>query len=146
MTTLYTIGFAGWGAEAFFTALQEAGIRRMLDIRLNNVSQLAGFAKRDDLRYFLRELCDADYAHIPDLAPSKELLKGYRDGSIDWPGYVAIYAGLLQERRALDQVRLAELPGACLLCSEHVPDQCHRRLVAEALAERWPALQVVHLV
>ncbi len=146
MTTLYTIGFAGWGAEAFFEALRDAGVRRILDIRLNNTSQLAGFAKRDDLRYFLRELCGADYAHIPELAPSKELLKGYRDGTIDWTGYEAIYAELVHERQSLDRLVLHDLDGACLLCSEHQPDQCHRRLVAEALAERWPALQVVHLM
>ena len=68
---LFTIGFTKKSAEGFFTNLSKAGVKRVIDIRLNNMSQLAGFTKRDDLRYFLRTICNIDYIHLPELAPNK---------------------------------------------------------------------------
>jgi len=143
---IHTIGFTQKTAEEFFELLRAAGIKRLVDVRLNNVSQLAGFAKRDDLRYFLRELCDADYVHLPILAPDEGLLKGYRDKTISWEDYVPRYQALLTERR-VEEVLDRSLFGvpAVLLCSEPTAERCHRRLAAEYLAGAWGGAVVRHL-
>ena len=115
-------------------------------MRLNNVSQLAGFAKRDDLAYFLREICGMDYVHLPDLAPTKEMLDAYRKDHRDWEIYERQFLALMGERRIQDNdgVKRA-LPDGCLLCSEDTPEHCHRRLVGEHLQQQWGDLEVVHL-
>ncbi len=143
---IYTIGFAKKSAAGFFDALRRAGIRRLIDVRLNNTSQLAGFTKRDDLRYFLQEICRADYHHEPALAPSKEILDAYKGKQISWEEYQARYVALLAGRAAETAVdrRLFDVP-AVLLCSEPAPEHCHRRLAAEYLARKWPDVRVVHL-
>lgn len=142
--TLFTIGFSGKGAEAFFSSLREARVRRLLDIRLNPSGQLSGFAKDRDLPFFLRELCSIEYCHLPILAPTKPLLDDYRKKAIDWPEYEQIYLLILNERNAATKIDPALLSDACLLCSEDDPRQCHRRLAAEYLATVHP-LQVRHL-
>lgn len=142
---IYTIGFTQKSAERFFGLLRAAGIRRLVDVRLNNASQLAAFAKQDDLRYFLRELCRAEYLHLPNFAPTKELLKKYKGKSLDWPGYEREYARILAERqpeRAFD-ASFFSTP-TVLLCSEAGPERCHRRLAAEYLARLF-GLGVAHL-
>ena len=141
-----TIGFTRRSAEDFFGTLRRAGIRRLLDVRRSNTSQLAAFAKRDDLAYFLRELVDVEYREAPLLAPTPELLEGYRKRRITWPEYAAAYRRLLDEREAHHRLDrgLFETP-AVLLCSEHSPDRCHRRLVIEHLAEHWGDVTAVHL-
>jgi uncharacterized protein (DUF488 family) len=143
---VYTIGFTQRSAAAFFGALRGAGIRRLLDVRLNNTSQLAGFAKRDDLAYFLRELCGAEYVHEPLLAPTQELLDAYRKARGSWDVYAEQFRVLLAERgveRALDRSLLAG--PTVLLCSEPTADHCHRRLVLEYLAVAWGDVTPVHL-
>jgi uncharacterized protein (DUF488 family) len=143
---IFTIGFAKKNAEQFFGLLRGAGIRGLIDVRLNNVSQLAGFTKRDDLRFFLRELCDADYVHEPRLAPTSEILKAYQRKEIDWPEYERRFGALLIERHAEHVIprTLFDRP-TVLLCSEPTAARCHRRLVAEYLAGHWGDVKIVHL-
>ena len=142
---VYTIGFTKKSAESFFDLLQESGAKRLIDVRLNNVSQLAGFAKRDDLAYFLRHICRMDYEHMPDLAPTQEMLKAYRDGQVTWDDYERRFLTLMAER-GVEKLPIKELiTDACLLCSEETPDQCHRRLVAEYLQRQWGDVEIIHL-
>ncbi|WP_370327554.1 DUF488 family protein [Euzebya sp.] len=145
MTTLYTIGFTRSSAEDFFGRLRDAGVTRLLDIRLNNRSQLAGFSKAGDIEFFLRELVGADYEHRPDLAPTQDLLKGYRGGDVGWEPFADAFLDLMAERRIEESDRTRFEGGAVLLCSEPTADRCHRRLVAEYLAERWSDLEIAHL-
>ena len=140
-----TIGFTGKPARRFFGLLREAGVKRVLDVRLNNSSQLSGFAKRDDLAWFLGELGGIDYEHLPSLAPTRELLGDYRKKMIDWDTYAARYLDLMRARRVDETLSPELLDAGCLLCSEHQPHHCHRRLVAEYLDDRWGGLRVEHL-
>jgi uncharacterized protein (DUF488 family) len=142
---LFTIGFTKKNAEVFFTKLRNAEVTRLIDVRLNNVSQLAGFAKRDDLTFFLKELCSCDYKHIPDFAPTKEILDAYKKKVIDWDEYVERFSKLIIERKIEDKITAEELNHACLLCSEPTPEQCHRRLVAEYLKEKFGITEIIHL-
>lgn len=143
---VYTIGFTQRSAAAFFGALSGIGIRRLLDTRLNNTSQLAGFAKRDDLAYFLHELCGAEYVNEPLLAPTRELLDAYRTDRESWDEYAARYLALLAERRVEDVLDRSLLAGpTVLLCSEPTADRCHRRLALEYLAAYWGDVAPVHL-
>ena len=142
---VYTIGFTKKSAESFFDLLQDSGAKRLIDIRVNNISQLAGFAKRDDLAYFLRHICRMDYEHMPDLAPTQEMLKAYRDGQVNWDEYERRFLALMAER-GVENLPIKELmTDACLLCSEETPDQCHRRLVAEYLQRQWGDVEIIHL-
>jgi uncharacterized protein (DUF488 family) len=143
---IYTIGFAGKTAEAFFGTLKRAGVRRVVDIRLRPNGGLSLFARGTDLPYFLREICGAEYVHVPLLAPTKDILSDYRKKKIDWPEYERRFLALLVERKAAAELdrELFSVPAA-LLCSEAKPDQCHRRLVAEYLQSNWPDVHVTHL-
>lgn len=143
--TLYTIGFSGKSAEQFFALLTKNEVKRVLDVRLNNTNQLAGFTKRDDLRFFLSRLAGIGYEHLPQFAPSAELLKAYRQHDVDWDQYEREYGVLLSERHALESVDCAMFDSACLLCSEATPEHCHRRLLAERIAAEVPKVYVVHL-
>jgi uncharacterized protein (DUF488 family) len=146
LSTIYTIGFTQTSAETFFETLRRAGIRRVIDIRLHNSSQLAGFAKHGDLRYFLRELCDADYIHELQLAPSTDLFNGIKKKHWTWGTYEHAFNDLLAARQvetAIDR-HLFDIP-TCLLCSEPTADHCHRRLVAEYLQAKWGDIEIVHL-
>lgn len=145
MNRMLTIGFTKKSARRFFNLLRESGARRVVDVRVNNTSQFAAFAKRDDLAWFLRELCDMDYVHMPDLAPTKQLLRAYRTGVIDWPEYETRFLKLMRERQIEAKIPREVIEGGCLLCSEDQPHHCHRRLVAEYLAARWGELEVEHL-
>jgi uncharacterized protein (DUF488 family) len=142
---LFTIGFTKKNAKTFFTKLKTVGIQKLIDIRLNNVSQLAGFTKKDDLIYFLRELCDCDYRHEPLLAPTKEILDGYKKKNIGWSEYEIRFRRLLDDREAYKLVSPGELDKACLLCSEPTPDKCHRRLVAEYLKKYFENIEIIHI-
>jgi uncharacterized protein (DUF488 family) len=144
--TMFSIGFTQRSAEEFFGALREAGVRRLLDVRLNNTSQLAGFAKRDDLRFFLREICGAEYEHEALLAPTREMLDGYKKRKGAWSEYEREFLTLMRERRIEERVSRAsfETPTA-LLCSERTTEHCHRRLVMEYFAEAWGGVQLRHL-
>jgi uncharacterized protein (DUF488 family) len=140
-----TIGFTKKSAEKFFTALQQAGVKRIVDVRLNNVSQLAGFSKMDDLRYFLRAICGMDYVHLPELAPTQEILDAYKKEKGDWSLYERRFRELMAERHIEQTVPREIIDGGCLLCSEDKPHHCHRRLVAEYLTEAWGDVQTKHL-
>ena len=143
--SIYTIGFTKKSAKEFVTKIKSAKIKKLIDIRLNNVSQLAGFAKKNDLIYFLHEICDCDYRHEPLLAPTKEILDGYKKKHIDWVEYERMFAKLLQGREAYKLVNLEEINQSCLLCSEPTPEKCHRRLVAEYLEDHFKTLKIFHL-
>ena len=140
-----TIGFTHKNAEDFFTRLQKSGVKRVVDVRLNNVSQLAGFTKRADLQYFLRAIGDIDYVHLLDLAPTPELFDAYKRQGGSWQDYEGSFLRLMAERRIEERVPPDLLDGGCLLCSEPTPDHCHRRLVAEYLAEKWGTVSIHHL-
>jgi len=142
---LYTIGFTKTSAEGFFARLKESGTTRVVDVRLNNVSQLAGFAKRDDLRYFLKALCSMDYIHVPELAPTQEMLDEYKKGGVGWSRYAQLFLALMKHRQIENTVSKELLSNGCLLCSEDKPHHCHRRLVAEYLKEHWGDIDVRHL-
>jgi uncharacterized protein (DUF488 family) len=143
---IYTIGFTQTTAEHFFERLRSAGVARLLDVRLNNSSQLAGFAKAQDLPYFLRELIGAKYAHEPLLAPKQDMLDMYKKHKGEWSDYRNSFLQLMGERRVESVLSPAdfEVPTA-LLCSEATAERCHRRLVCEYLADRWPSVHAVHL-
>ena len=143
----FTIGFTRKSASRFFELLRTSGARRVVDVRLNNVSQLAGFAKRDDLAYFLAEICGMDYVHLPALAPTKQMLDDYKKhgGGGDWSAYETRFLGLMRARRVEQTVAREIVADGCLLCSEDTPDHCHRRLVAEYLDRHWGGLDITHL-
>ena len=144
---IYTIGYTKKPAEEFFDLLESHGIERVLDVRLRNTSQLAGFSKKQDLEYFLRRLLCIEYYHFESLAPTPEIRKAYQESEMDWELYVKEFYGLLEERKVLDTLDrdfFAE-KSCCLLCSEPTPDHCHRRLVAEYLQKSWPDVEVEHL-
>lgn len=140
-----TIGFTKKSAQRFFDLLRSAGAKRVVDVRLSNASQLAGFAKRDDLAWFLRQIGGMDYKHVPELAPTKALLSAYRKAEIDWSAYEERFLDLMRERRIEETLDPKLLEESCLLCSEDQPHHCHRRLVAEYLRDRWGDIDVVHL-
>jgi uncharacterized protein (DUF488 family) len=140
---LYTIGFTKSSAEHFFERLRKANATRLVDVRLNNVSQLAGFAKRDDLRFFTHRLCGIEYEHNLELAPTQPMLSDYRN-SLEWPAYAARFQELMAQRR-IEELDRDHLAGACLLCSEDTPHHCHRRLIAEYLRDKWRDVEIVHL-
>jgi uncharacterized protein (DUF488 family) len=143
---MYSIGFTQRTAEEFFGTLRSAGVQRLLDVRLNNTSQLAGFAKRDDLRFFLREVCEAEYEHEPLLAPTQEMLDSYKKRKGSWSGYEREFLALMRERRIEENIsrELFKTPTA-LLCSERTAEHCHRRLVMEYLADAWGDVALQHL-
>jgi uncharacterized protein (DUF488 family) len=140
-----TIGFTKKSAEEFFEMLRASGIARVIDIRLNNTSQLAGFTKSADLAYFLKVILGVSYLHLPELAPTQEMLTRYRDSKGGWPAYEATFRKLLEERRVEDGLDRSLFDNACLLCSEATPSRCHRRLVAEYLGEKWGSVEIHHL-
>ncbi|MDI6450341.1 DUF488 domain-containing protein [Anaerobaca lacustris] len=142
---LYTIGFTKKTAEEFFASLRGAHVKRLIDVRLNNMSQLAGFSKRDDLAFFLRDICQCDYRHEPALAPTEAILDAYKKKAMDWTEYEARFSALLRQRQPEDHIDLATLDQACLLCSEPEADKCHRRLVAEYFRSKLGHIQIVHL-
>lgn len=142
---IFTIGFTKTTAEKFFSRLQKAGVKRMVDVRLNNVSQLAGFAKKDDLRYFLKAICSIDYVHRPEMAPTQDMLDAYKKAGGKWEDYEHKFISLIESRRIEETVPPEALDGACLLCSEDKPHYCHRRLVAEYLKKKWSDVEIAHL-
>ena len=143
---LFTIGFTKKPAEAFFTKLKRSGAKRVVDVRLNNVSQLAGFAKRNDLEFFLREICHMDYVHLPELAPTQDILDEYKKDRGDWAVYKQRFLELMRKRQIEKRVEPNLVADGCLLCSEDRPDYCHRRLVAEYLKSHWGEVEVTHIV
>lgn len=143
---LFTIGFTQKTAREFFTKLKSAGVKRVVDVRLNNNSQLAGFSKKDDLAYFLKEIALIDYVHLPDLAPTQDILDAYKKHKGDWETYERRFVDLMAKREIEKIIDPEMLQEGCLLCSEHLPHHCHRRLVAEYLNNKWGGIKTKHLV
>jgi uncharacterized protein (DUF488 family) len=143
---IYTIGFTQTTAEHFFKRLNDANIERLLDVRLNNSSQLAGFAKARDLAYFVDELVGATYEHEPLLAPTQGMLDEYKKRKGDWSAYEHEFMSLMDRRRISDILSPSDFDRrTALLCSEATAENCHRRLVVEHLAQSWPGVVGVHL-
>lgn len=143
--TLYTIGFTNKSAEQFFTLLSQNQVQRVIDVRLHATSQLSGFAKKNDLQYFLRTICEIDYCHMEIFAPTKAIFEAYKKNEIDWKGYEQRFLNLMAQRNT-QSIDSNLLNNSCLLCSEHKPEHCHRRLVAEYLSNQLGSINVVHLV
>ena len=142
---VFTIGFTKKSARQFFDTLRKSGAKRVVDVRLNNVSQLAGFAKRDDLAFFLKEVCGMDYLHAPDLAPTQEMLDEYKKLKGDWDTYEKRFLDLMAKRKIEERIPKEVVAEGCLLCSEDKPHHCHRRLVAEYFKQHWGDLDISHL-
>lgn len=142
---LFTIGFTQKTAQFFFETLINSGVRCIIDTRLNNVSQLAGFAKRKDLEYFLNRIGNIQYYHLLDLAPTKDILDRYKKQGGDWETYEKAFLDLMEQRQIEKHVTPELLDGGCLLCSEAKPHHCHRRLVAEYLNQKWGNVKICHL-
>ncbi len=142
---VYTIGFTKKSAADFFELLRGSGAKRVVDVRLSNMSQLAGFTKKEDLEYFLNKICRIKYAHLPELAPTREMLDAYRNGHKNWETYEREFLALMEQRRIEKMGLKRTIANSCLLCSEEKPDQCHRRLVAEYFQRSWGDVEIVHL-
>ena len=143
---IYSIGFTQKSAAEFFGTLKQAGIRRLMDVRLNNRSQLAGFTKNTDLPFFLRALCDASYVHEPLLAPTQEMLDAYKKRKGEWADYEKEFLALMARRDIADVLDCKSFGSpTVLLCSEPTPEHCHRRLVLEYLQNKWGELTIRHL-
>ena len=142
---LFTIGFTKKSAKDFFEILKQSGVKRIIDTRLNNVSQLAGFTKKTDLKYFLQQICKIEYVHILELAPTKDILDAYKKNDGDWQTYEEQFLQLITERQIEHKVSPDLLDGGCLLCSEPTPHHCHRRLVAEYLSQKLGTIKIHHL-
>ena len=140
-----TIGFTKKTARKFFDLLKRSGAKRLIDVRLNNVSQLAGFAKRDDLAFFAKEICGVEYIHMPMLAPTQEMLDAYKKHGGNWGEYEQRVLGLMEARKIEDRLSPDQISDGCLLCSENTPHHCHRRLVAEYLRDHWGHVAIKHL-
>lgn len=142
---IFTIGFTKKSAEQFFTCLKQPGLIRLVDARLNNISQLAGFTKKNDLKFFLREISQIDYVHLPELAPTQDILDAYKKNGGDWSVYEGQFLSLMFARQIEKKLDKNLIAGSCLLCSEATPEHCHRRLVAEYLRDKWDDIEIQHL-
>ena len=143
---VFTIGFTEKTAKRFFELIRSSGVKRVVDVRLNNTGQLAGFSKQADLAYFLRELCQVEYIHVPELAPTKDILDVYKKHGGAWSVYEAEFLNLMERRRIDQSVAKDIVDQGCLLCSENKPHQCHRRLVVEYLQNKWGDINTTHLL
>lgn len=146
MIKLFTIGFTGKSAQTFFNLLRKSNVKKIVDTRINNVSQLAGYAKGTDLKFFAAEIGQIAYEHDTNLAPTKELLSRYRDKKITWEEYEVEYLDLLDVRQISNKINIDLLHESCLLCSEHTPEKCHRRLLAEYLKQVRGDIEITHLI
>lgn len=142
MIKLYTIGFTKKSAEDFFNALIKNRVAKLIDIRINNTSQLAGFTRGNDLKYFLKKIAGIEYEHIIDFAPTKEMLNDYRNKIIDWAAYENIYLDIIKKRDIKTKYNIKDFDNSCFLCSEELPDKCHRRLLVEYLKDSNPNTKI----
>ncbi len=146
MIKLFTIGFTNKSAEQFFDLLKNNQVEGLVDTRINNVSQLSGFAKGNDLKFFAKQIGKINYTHALDFAPTKDLLADYRAKKITWADYEIAYLNLLDSRKVKQKVDVESLHQHCLLCSEHTPEKCHRRLLAEYFQVVRQDIEIVHLI
>ncbi len=142
---LFTIGFTKKNAEKFFSILESNKVKTIIDVRLNNTSQLAAFTKQDDLRFFLHRILNCSYVHLAEFAPTEDILSSYKNKKISWNDYERMYLELLEKRKPENKLSFSDLDHACLLCSEPLPEKCHRRLAAEYLKKKIPGIVVRHL-
>jgi len=146
MITFYTIGFTKKSAEHFFNLLRDNHVMQIVDVRISNSSQLAGFAKGKDLEFFLKEICHIPYKHVIDFAPTKELLDKWHKQEVSWIEYETIYTSILKERDILRKHGIKQFDGSCFLCSEETPENCHRRLLVEYMKKHSTEdVRIVHL-
>jgi uncharacterized protein (DUF488 family) len=145
MTRIFTIGYAGKSAQEFFTILKQAGIRKVIDVRLYNTSQLAGFTRRQDIKYFLQTIVGVEYIHLPIMAPTKQLLNSYKKRLVNWQQYETQFKGIIAQRQIEKYFVPQDMDMNCFLCSEAKADNCHRRLVAEYLTKHWQDISICHL-
>ena len=145
MIKLYTIGFTKKTARQFFELLKKNNVKKLVDVRINNSSQLAGFAKGADLEYFAEAICGIQYEFVADFAPTKELLSDYQNKKITWEEYKQTYRSLIETRKVTEKYDIKEFDHACFLCSEPTAEQCHRGLLVEYFWESNPDIQFVHL-
>lgn len=145
MSVIYTIGFSGKTAEIFFELLKTYDIKTLIDIRLNNISQLAGYTKKNDLKYFLNKICNIRYIHATILAPTKDILDAYKSKKISWNEYEKRYLALMKNRNFEKIIKDYDFDRSCLLCSEKAADQCHRRLAADIIKEAFSLDKIVHI-
>jgi len=143
---VFTIGFTKKSAREFFEKLRRPGLARLVDVRLNNCSQLAGFSKRDDLQFFCESILSIGYVHVRELAPTQAMLDEYKKGNSGWPDYERKFLGLMAERKIEDTVAREVIDGGCLLCSEVRPENCHRRVIAEYLQSKWGDVEITHIL
>jgi uncharacterized protein (DUF488 family) len=143
---IFTVGFTKKSAREFFSKLRRPGLARLIDVRLNNVSQLAGFSKRDDLAFFCESILSIEYLHLPQLAPIQQMLDEYKKNHGDWIDYESKFLALMAERKVEETLDRSVIDGGCLLCSEATPENCHRRLVAEYLKEKWSSVEIEHIL
>lgn len=147
MITLYTIGFTKKSAEQFFSLLRANNVKQLIDVRINNSSQLSGFAKGKDLEFFAKEICHIPYKHVTDFAPTKELLDKWHKQEVSWEKYEDIYTSLLKKRDILKKYGVKQYNGACFLCSEETTENCHRRLLAEYMQKHSAEeVKIIHLL
>lgn len=147
MITLFTIGFTKKSAERFFTLLKDNGVKSLIDVRISNSSQLAGFAKGKDLEFFVKEICHIPYKPITDFAPTKELLDQWHKKTVSWTEYEEIYTSALKQRNIIKRYGVKQFDGACFLCSEETPEQCHRRLLVEYMKKHsTEEVRIIHLI
>lgn len=144
---LYTMGFTQKSAREFFNKIKNNNVDLLVDIRLNNVSQLAGFAKGKDLEYFLKEICDCEYVHDDVFAPTKELLDNYRANKVSWKEYEDVFAKIMNNRKIEERLKKLYInyDNVCLLCTEPTAEKCHRRLVAEYLQKHCGNIEILHI-
>lgn len=142
---IFTIGFSGRSAREFFGTLKNSGVKKVIDVRLYNTSQLAGYAKKRDIAYFLETIVFAEYMHLPIMAPTADLLHGYKKGTMDWQEYAKRFNELISRRQIEKNMMPEDTDKACFLCSEPQSTHCHRRLVAEYLSRQWGNVQITHL-
>ena len=147
MISLYTIGFTKKSSERFFNLLRGSKVKQLVDVRINNSSQLAGFAKGNDLKFFVNEICHIPYIHVADFAPTKELLDQWHKQEVNWEDYERIYTKLLTDRDILRKYGIKPFDGSCFLCSEDTPEQCHRGLLVEYMKKHSSEkIEITHLV
>ncbi len=147
MITLYTIGFTKKSAEQFFSLLRANNVKQLIDVRINNSSQLSGFAKGKDLEFFAKEICHIPYKHVTDFAPTKELLDKWHKQEVSWEKYEDIYTSLLKKRDILKKYGVKQYNGACFLCSEETTENCHRRLLTEYMQKHSAEeVKIIHLL
>lgn len=146
--TVFTIGFTQKHAEDFYEKLISAKVDVLIDVRLNNTSQLASFSKYPDIQYFLKRICDIEYIHDKLFSPTESLLKSYKSGNTSWKEYEEIFFDTMNERDIDSYIKTNYSEyidkNICLLCSEATPEFCHRRLVADYFKKIFDAT-IIHL-